>query len=1052
MVLGSGFVYQTSLSSPSNVRLPKGKTFLPVASSLYYRYHRASPAGISSSHTPLGFTYSRGLFRGTEKLEESISSEETTSFFRTNRPLLDSVDELDNEVGLKASTKSRAVYEVLRLDNEGRSRRIYVKRRDLLRAHGLKPRDLRRIDPAWEKPQSAHSIVIKDSAFLVSLLGVRCLVTEERLLLFDPESPTAKKFVKFVTPRLRTAVGSNMIKSLRLQNGRTDADSSVDSNDSQQETPLAPFELEVLEGILTVASSQLDADLLNLMKEASEVLSAVPSEVNPLDLEQLRKTKQACVELESRAEAIREMLEEILDDEDELIKLNLSSRPQRENRIRNRERSRLKREQNESNGTTQYQNAEDALADLEDEEEEEREVEEVEDMLEYYMQRSATVESEAERVLAGARDLEESISVSLSARRFEVNRLELMLSMGSFAAAIGAMFAGIFGMNLRSNLEMSLLGFYGITGLIVVGCFYVFFSLFLYTKKKKKAILDDLELTELWNEMMEVVKSDNPAKDSEDMVAFVTKLFGKLSRKQKNAFVSKKDVEEVFKDLPPMVVQSFKELGLWDRLPNAGFTAESIQNLHLWTEEEAQVITNFRHFILSLIKVFGEDPNVPPPLDEEEEIRKEETLIRAVHKLEDFFSSYPDDPAEVLNIMVASKLAMDADENPLNNLNNQLDDVDEDDEEDFSDFINIKEIESCLQVLEEGEDAPHPDPTKETVLPAEPAEVFKKRMKLMQDFYLDPERKPRDRKLSPEEYKALKQRWDEFMPDEEPLYFQDIDHVRLAPEWPDWMERHFRALQHIFYILRAAHVNAKLSEPGKRLMKYDRIDLGVTYRDPAVELNGLEQYSAHMKKMEDLGFTTEPSLLFCDCQPPKDGSPDHPEIENPWNYTIIVDQHFNIPIPEWYHAELDAVEAQMTEEDLKQSPDEFLDQHRFDLMDSVDKIFKKKNKKSETKQKTEVKAKEQKCKEQDPEMESRLDALNVGIKDGQPKLYEPFYLKEDPKPPLLDQQEDSSQSTGDYWYEGPRCEAWKEGYMITVNTSVLYKLDIVEGKVSTVLE
>ncbi len=47
-------------------------------------------------------------------------------------------------------------------------------------------------------------------------------------------------------------------------------------------------------------------------------------------------------------------------------------------------------------------------------------VSQVEDLLEYYMQRAATLQSESERLLAGARDLEESIGVSLSARRFEV--------------------------------------------------------------------------------------------------------------------------------------------------------------------------------------------------------------------------------------------------------------------------------------------------------------------------------------------------------------------------------------------------------------------------------------------------------------------------------------------------------------------------------------------------------------------------------------------------------------------------------------------------------
>lgn len=41
----------------------------------------------------------------------------------------------------------------------------------------------------------------------------------------------------------------------------------------------------------------------------------------------------------------------------------------------------------------------------------------VEDLLEYYLQRSSATQSEAERLLEGARDLEESIGVSLSARR-----------------------------------------------------------------------------------------------------------------------------------------------------------------------------------------------------------------------------------------------------------------------------------------------------------------------------------------------------------------------------------------------------------------------------------------------------------------------------------------------------------------------------------------------------------------------------------------------------------------------------------------------------------
>ena len=129
--------------------------------------------------------------------------------------------------------------------------------------------------------------------------------------------------------------------------------------------------------------------------------------------------------------------------------------------------------------------AEAALEEMEEEEEEEREIEEAEDLLEYYLQRAATTQSEAERLLAGSRDLEESIAVSLSARRFELNRLELTLSIGSFAAALGAVFAGIFGMNLRSTLEHSVIGFWGATAAILVFCAWVFVALYAYTRKRR---------------------------------------------------------------------------------------------------------------------------------------------------------------------------------------------------------------------------------------------------------------------------------------------------------------------------------------------------------------------------------------------------------------------------------------------------------------------------------------------------------------------------------------------------------------------------------------
>ena len=67
----------------------------------------------------------------------------------------------------------------------------------------------------------------------------------------------------------------------------------------------------------------------------------------------------------------------------------------------------------------------------------------------------------------------------------QVNRLELTLSMAGFAAGIGAMIAGIFGMNLKSTLEESIIGFWGTTAAIVLGCFWIFVALYKYTCRRR---------------------------------------------------------------------------------------------------------------------------------------------------------------------------------------------------------------------------------------------------------------------------------------------------------------------------------------------------------------------------------------------------------------------------------------------------------------------------------------------------------------------------------------------------------------------------------------
>eukprot|EP01025_Chloroclados_australasicus_P014665 TRINITY_DN16890_c1_g1_i3.p1 TRINITY_DN16890_c1_g1~~TRINITY_DN16890_c1_g1_i3.p1 ORF type:complete len:546 (-),score=69.89 TRINITY_DN16890_c1_g1_i3:727-2364(-) len=413
------------------------------------------------------------------------------------------------------ATVGRAVYEVLRVDSKGKVRRINVKRRDLMRSNKLQARDLRRIDPSLSVTRTSPTMYVKESALIINLGGVRLVADAERMLLFESESKACKKFLEVLVPRLESsAAQTNFSHRLKQKQSHMDHDHHDDAHPAEH----LPFELEVIEAALIVATGRLDGELLNVTKRVSNTLQKLPRQINPVNLEELRRIKQVLVELKTKADSLRELLEEVMDDDDELREFNLSSRPRREERRRNREREKIQRDLDmaetwnmnslNQNGAQldvvalnklqqQYKqqqqegledsmlDAQDALEEMKEKEEEDREVEEVEDLFEYYLQRAATTSSEADRLLAGARDLEESIGVSLSARRFEVNRLELILSIGSFAAALGAMIAGIFGMNLRSTLEMSVFGFWSLTGAIVLACVYVYVAIFRWTKRKR---------------------------------------------------------------------------------------------------------------------------------------------------------------------------------------------------------------------------------------------------------------------------------------------------------------------------------------------------------------------------------------------------------------------------------------------------------------------------------------------------------------------------------------------------------------------------------------
>lgn len=113
------------------------------------------------------------------------------------------------------------------------------------------------------------------------------------------------------------------------------------------------------------------------------------------------------------------------------------------------------------------------------------EEEEIEMLLENYLQRCESCHGQAERLLDSAKEMEDSIAVNLSSRRLEVSRVELLLQVGAFCVAVGALVAGIFGMNLKSYLEEHVFAFWLTTGGIIFGAVVAFFLMYAYLKARK---------------------------------------------------------------------------------------------------------------------------------------------------------------------------------------------------------------------------------------------------------------------------------------------------------------------------------------------------------------------------------------------------------------------------------------------------------------------------------------------------------------------------------------------------------------------------------------
>nr|GEU46760.1 magnesium transporter MRS2-11, chloroplastic-like [Tanacetum cinerariifolium] len=295
--------------------------------------------------------------------------------------------------------------DVVEVSSKGMVSTRKVSRRHLLKSSGLRPRDIRSVDPSLWLTNTMPSLLVRENAILLNLGSLRAIAMQESVFIFNFNRRGGKAFIDDLLPRLnpKSMIGGGVVM---------------------------PFELEVVEAALNSRIQHFEHRLMDLDPHVQDLLKVLPNRLTAGILEQLRICKQTLVELGSKAGALRQMLLDMLEDSQEIRRLCIVGR----NCILG----------NNSNVECSVP------LDKQIAEEEE---EEIEMLLENYLHRCESCHNQAERLLDSAREMEDSIAVNLSSRRLQVSRFELLLQVGTFCLAVGALVSGIFGMNLRSYLE-----------------------------------------------------------------------------------------------------------------------------------------------------------------------------------------------------------------------------------------------------------------------------------------------------------------------------------------------------------------------------------------------------------------------------------------------------------------------------------------------------------------------------------------------------------------------------------------------------------------------
>lgn len=268
-------------------------------------------------------------------------------------------------------------------------------RATFLKENNLFPRDLRKVDSS--SIDVVPSIMVRrGTAIVVNLLYIKAIIQRDNVKVFDTSDPSAA-----------TKLGLFMYDlEMKLK-----TPSSV------------PYEFKVLESILISILSYLEAELHAHVSSCGLILSELEDRISRESLQQLLIKLKKLTSFDQRATLIRDVLEELLDNDEDLNDMYLTTR----------------KLYNPSEDVTDYSD--------------------IEMILESYYKHCDEVVQQASSLISDIKATEEIVNIILDANRNSLMLFELKVTIYTLGFTVATLVPALYGMNLKNYIEESNYGF-----------------------------------------------------------------------------------------------------------------------------------------------------------------------------------------------------------------------------------------------------------------------------------------------------------------------------------------------------------------------------------------------------------------------------------------------------------------------------------------------------------------------------------------------------------------------------------------------------------------